>query len=639
MYLKFNILLIISFFQFHFYNYLPAQNYKLQNIKHYSNYPLLINNKLNPDFEKYDVKKYEIKLDINPDLKVIKGNVKIQFEVQENNFSILTLNLNGLQIDSIVQINKKLIFNRNRNEINITLNQPLQSEKLDSICVYYHGSPIKGMYFRNSKYNNMVIYTHNEPFDAQYWIPCKDDPSDKSLLDMWITVPQNLKAVSNGILNETSYMGQGKIRYYWQETYPISTYLISVAASDYEIVSNVFNWNQFALPLEYYIYPEDFGRGESAITNTIEMLDFFSDYIGIYPFILEKYAMVEVPFQEAGAMENQTISTMDEPVIDNESVIAHELAHQWWGDAVTPSSFTDIWLNEGFATYFDALFVEHKYGEKAFQERMIASGSNVSNDGSIDYAIYNPPMEYLFGSAVYNKGAWVLHMIRKKLGKEVFKTIIRNYYNNYLYNNVSTTDFIIVCENVSGLSLQKFFDQWVFSSGIPNLFASWRQDKNIVHIKLEQLQDEMVFEFDLEINLKGLTGDTTFTVNVSTKEEQFSIPYPEPITHLRIDPDRKVLNINNGPVYIIPNKTELIQLFPNPFNTELNIFFRVDKVQNIKIELWDIMGKKVKTLQNEKKQIGTYKLNLQVKDLASGTYICVLKSGTGIDKQKIILIK
>ena len=632
-------ILIVLIFHFTFYVYAQAQSDEFPIHKNANPYSSIFNTKLDSNFDKYDITNYKIRLDINPALKEISANVSIKFEILENNVYSLKLNLNGLQIDSIKQENEKLIFERHQNELNVTFIQPLQAGNLDSIIIYYHGKPTRGMYFRNSKFNNIVIYTHSEPFDAQYWFPCKDDPSDKALLDIWISVPQNLKAFSNGSLIETISVGQGKSQYFWRESYPISTYLVSFAASNYSTVSYSFNWNLTQMPVEYYIYPEEVNRGEIAITNTLEILDFFSNIISDYPFLLEKYAMVVVPFQEAAAMENQTITTMKESVIDNESVIAHELAHQWWGDAVTPVSFTDIWLNEGFATYFDALFVENKYGEDAFKARMISSGSQASSGGSVDYAIYDPPLQYLFGNAVYHKGAWVLHMLRNELGNDDFRTIIRNYYNNYSYKNVSTSDFISICENVSGRSLYKFFDQWVFSAGIPNLFASWTQTNNIVNIKIEQLQKETIYELNLDLKLTGLAKDTTFTVTLSSQNVEFKIPYFEPITQLIIDPQRKVLNSNNGPVYIIPDKTELIEFFPNPFNNELNIFYRVDKVQNIKIELWDIQGKIIETLHNEKKQIGTHKLLWLPKNLASGTYIIVLRSENNIDKRKAILIK
>ena len=638
MYSKIKILSVLIF-QFICTVLIQAQSSEFPIYKHHNTYLSLFHTTLDSNFEKYDVLKYKINLSINPDSREISGNVDFQFEVLENNFSILMLNLNGLQVDSIKQESNWLNYNRQQNELYITLGQPLQSGSLDSISIFYHGVPIKGMYFRNNKFNNKVIYTHNEPYDAQYWFPCKDDPSDKALLDVWITVPQNLKVVSNGILTETTPAGQGKLKYYWKESYPISTYLISMAASNYDIISNPFNWNLIQFPVEYYIYPEEVSRGNAAISNTIEMLDFFSNYIGSYPFHLEKYAMVEVPFQEAAAMENQTITTMDEPVIDNESVIAHELVHQWWGDALTPSSFNDIWLNEGFATYFDALFIEHKFGEDVFKARMISSSSQVSSDGSVDYAIYNPPMQFLFGSAVYHKGAWVLHMLRNELGKDVFKTIIRNYYNNFIYKNVSTNDFIDICENVSGRSLHKYFDQWVFSPGIPNLFASWTQKNNNAIIRIDQMQNETIYELNLDLKLIGLTRDTTFSITIFSQNEEYVIPFSDQISQLILDPENKVLNINNGPVYLIPNRTELIQLFPNPFNSELNIFYRVEKLQNIRIELWDILGKKIKTLQNGKKQIGTHKLTWKVENLASGTYICVLKSESNIDKRKVVLIK
>ncbi len=607
--------------------------------KNRSGHDLILNSKMNPDFENYDVRNYNINLSLNPDTGFINGKVTIIFEVTKNNIQNIIINLNGLQIDSVIQRNNNLNFTRQQNEVNISLNQYMQTGNIDSFSVFYQGVPIKGMYFRNGRYNNRVIYTHNEPFDAQYWIPCKDDPADKSLIDIRVTVPQKFTAASNGSIIETTQVGLNEMCYHWREIYPISTYLIFVTAAEFDVVNDIFNWNYIEMPVQYYIYPEDLSRGESALTNTIEMLDFFSDYIGIYPFILEKYAMVEAPFQEAGAMENQTISLMDEPIIDNESVIAHELAHQWWGDAVTLTSFDNIWLNEGFATYFDALFVEHKYGEEAFRQRMVSSGSNAGNDGSVVYPIFNPPIKYLFGSAVYHKGAWVLHMLRNELGKDVFKSIVRAYYNNFSYGNATTEDFRIQCENVSGKSLITFFNQWVYSGGIPNIFASWNQNKKIVNIQLDQLQLETVYELNLDIKLIGVTRDTTFSVDLNSKNQDFTIAYFEPITQLIVDPDKKILNIDNSPVYSIPISSELIRLYPNPFNSELNIFYRVDRFQNVKIELWDILSKKVYTIMDEKKRIGTHSISYQANEIASGMYFCVLRSESNIDKRKVIFIK
>jgi Secretion system C-terminal sorting domain/Peptidase family M1 domain len=240
---------------------------------------------------------------------------------------------------------------------------------------------------------------------------------------------------------------------------------------------------------------------------------------------------------------------------------------------------------------------------------------------------------------VYHKGAWVLHMLRNDVGKDVFKTIMRNYYSEYKYRNVSTSEFITLCENISGKNLYKFFDQWVYTSGIPNIFASWKQENNIVHIQLDQLQNETVYDIDFEIKLIGITSDTTFTVNLSSHNQEYIVQFFEPVSQLLVDPEFKVLNTNNSPVYSIPKTTELIRLYPNPFNNELNIFYRVDKFQNIKIELWDVLGKKILTLQNKKKPIGTHRLSYQATGIASGTYFCVLKSDSNIDKRKVILIK
>ena len=196
-----------------------------------------------------------------------------------------------------------------------------------------------------------------------------------------------------------------------------------------------------------------------------------------------------------------------------------------------------------------------------------------------------------------------------------------------------------MCETISGQSLTKFFDQWVFNAGIPNIFATWNQQNNNVNITLDQLQTQTIYEFDLEIMLDGVTKDTLFTINLSQKYENVTIPFSEPVTQLIIDPETKVLNVNNGPVYSLPSISRLLKLYPNPFNNELKIFYNVEKFQQIKIELWNIRGEKIKTLLDTEKTIGTHQLIFRADEIASGTYICVLRSESNIDTHKVLLIK
>lgn len=590
-------------------------------------------------FEKYDVTNYDINIKIKPHERIIEGKVAIKFVVLENNLKDLKLDFGNLNVDSILFDYNLANFTHQNEILSIELNNVLPVGSMDSVMIYYQGAPIRGLYFRQNSYGDTVVYSQNEPFDAHYWFPCKDIPSDKALLHMSVIMPNTYKILSNGKLQSIQSFGTNTVQYNWFESYPIATYLISIAAGPYDIVSEVFTWQNYSVPVEYYLYPPDRERGETAIQNTLEMMEFFSNYIDTYPFISEKYAMSEVPFREAAAMENQTATTMGDFVLDNESVIAHELAHQWWGDALSPETFTDIWLNEGFATYFDALFTEYKYGATAFIERMTASKTNALGDGSINYALYDPPERYLFGGAVYHKGAWVLHMLRNKVGDANFKMIIKNYYNNFKYSNVTTNDFQNICESVSGLSLQTFFNQWIYISGLPRIFASWSKTDGNINIVLEQLQSEIIYDLDLQIQLTGFNKDTLFSVHFKSQKYEFNVPFSDQILSLVVDPNNRIFQTNNSPVYLYPKNAELLQVFPNPFNSELNIFYSVNRTQQIDIEIWDVLGQKVGTIQSERKKIGTHKIVWEVTNLASGSYYCLLRSEDGVDRKKIVLVK
>jgi aminopeptidase N len=429
------------------------------------------------------------------------------------------------------------------------------------------------------------------------------------------------------------------MRSVWQENYPIATYLISIAASPYSVTTDNFVWKGEKLLLEYYVYPDHVSRGADALGMVKQMLDFYSPYIGEYPFFSEKYSMSEVPFREAAAMENQTATTMGDFVMDNEEVIAHELAHQWWGDALTPQSFADIWLNEGFATYFDALFTEYKYGQDAFLQRMRNFRDLIFTDGSLEYPIYDPPPQYLFGRSVYMKGAWVLHMLRYEVGDQVFNNIMQQYYQQYNYLNVTTGMFIDVVESVNGFSFTTFFNQWLLYGGIPILVGSWEQENNTIQMLIQQDQEQPVYQFNLEIVLEGTSKDTMVIMPITEREEHLSIVFSEPVSNMIIDPDEKILNINNSPVYHIPKISSLVWLYPNPFNETITISYQIARPEEVEITIYDIQGRVVDSLLRERKTTGIHQIEWDGRQYASGLYFCLFEASGSSDVRKITLLK
>jgi aminopeptidase N len=587
----------------------------------------------------YDVLKYRLNVKILPASSSIRASNIIQLRALDNIDNQINLDFSGLETDSVLIDGLTTEFTQNADQLYINLLQTISSGDSAIIEVFYHGQPSKGLYFRTNSYGDTVIYSHNEPYDARYWLPCKDDPFDKAFFELIVSIPEQYIPVSNGVIINETISDDGVRTIEWSESYPIATYLISIAAAPYLVVNQNYTWQQISMPLQYYVYPPDRNLGENGLTSSRNILDFFNVYISDYPFINEKYAMCAVPFREAAAMENQTATTMRDDRIDDEGVIAHELAHQWWGDALTLKNFEHIWLNEGFASYFDAMFTEHQYGLDAFKQHMSAYKSLIFQDGSVDYPILNPPPEFLFGRAVYFKGAWVLHMLRNVVGEQLYKNIIRSYYNLYAYKNADTDDFIQVCQNQSDLNLSRFFDQWLNYGGIPELYGQWQQNKNEVTFYIEQTQSETVYHLQLEIQINGANKDSLIVLPLTSRTETVIFPFSDRISNITIDPDNKILQRNNSPLYIIPTTTTLSRLYPNPFNNQITIEFISDRTQEIMIELWDTLGKRVETIYRGKRATGVHRVIWNGRSNSSATYFVVLRAKNQTDVRKVLLLK
>ena len=384
------------------------------------------------------------------------------------------------------------------------------------------------------------VWTLSEPYGARDWWPCKDDPSDKAdSMDIIISLPDDQIPVSNGLLINEVEIGDGKKKYHWKEKYPISTYLVSITTYPYRFWSdNYISPQNDTMPIDFYVYPNHYDMTYNNYLKTKEMITIFSEKFGEYPFINEKYGHVE--FNRAGGMEHQTISSMGG---HSEWLIAHELAHQWWGNLVTCASFNHIWLNEGFARFGEALWQEEKYGVGAYRD--FWSAHAYYGPGTVYVENPTSTSEIFNGNLSYNKAGWVLHMLRGILGDSIFFDVLKSYATNdsLAYNAVTTEKFQNVSEYISGLELDYFFDQWIYGEGYPKYSIDWEINKNSeLIVNIQQVQKTQYFKMPINLQLLLPDGITEIRIDNSQAFETYNLGIIGSSTfNLILDPDEWIL--------------------------------------------------------------------------------------------------
>ncbi len=496
---------------------------------------------------KINVLHYDLNIDLFPDKKLLKGNVTITGLLLDKNLKQIDLNFYDNMKISQLQINGK---NSSYNEKDTRLTIPISNITSDTFYVHiiYEGTP-KRVGFSSFVFGEIngqsCVYNLNEPIYASTWFPCNDIPSDKALVDIKITNDSSEVSASNGKLVSVTTSGTRRT-YYWKSIYPISTYLVCLYSSDYVNFSDKYISQDKldTMAIQYYVFPKQLDQAREDFKVHPELIDFFAKTFGEYPFIKEKYGVAEFLWQ-LGAMETQTLTGVGFNFIGGKQfftdIYAHELSHHWFGDAVGPETWKDIWLNEGFATYCEALFAEHRGGAGALQANMM---SKFQDDFS--GTVYNS--ENLFSPTVYQKGAWVLHMLRHEVGDSIFSKIMRSYYEKFKYKNASTKDFENVCENISHQNLNHFFDQWIFTgTGILELNYNWESGKKNnsyeVLLTINQTQkgyDNYEFPVDVKILFKDQTAAyKTFNVDKRQKKILFEVT-KEPL-EITLDPNNWLL--------------------------------------------------------------------------------------------------
>ena len=496
-------------------------------------------------FPAIDVQHYNFAIQLNDANDTIKGQatVKIKFLKDADAFQLNLVKTNGdgkgMLVSAVKEDAKSLSFSQDSDVVNIST--PLATNNsVHFYTITYQGIPADGLIISKNEFGHRTFFGDNWPNRAHNWLPCADYPADKATVDFVITAPDHYMVVANGLDKEERLLPNHLKISHWKESVQIPTKVMVIGVADFAI-AHTGDVNK--VQVYSYVFPEskDAGFKSYAVANGI--LLFYTKKIGTYPY--EKLANVQSK-TVFGGMENAgAIFYFENSVISKgiEELMAHEIAHQWFGDAVTEKSFAHLWLSEGFATFMTNVYLENKYGVDTLKKRLIADRAKVFRFEKlrltpvVDTAVKSNYMQLLNANS-YQKGGWVLHMLRRKLGDTLFWKGIRNYYTKYNEANANTDDLRRVMELASGQNLQQFFKQWLYTPGHPQLGITWKYiaDKGVVELNITQKQNTL-FEFPLEIML----DNQLHTVNIKDKNTTAQVFVTGKPSSIKIDPDVNLL--------------------------------------------------------------------------------------------------
>jgi len=605
-----------------------------------------------PGDSTFNVTYYKLDLNITYTPQNLIGKVTVNATALQQLSSFYLDLYISMVVDSIKQGSSTLAYSHTGNILTVTPAQTVLAGNAFSVDVYYHGYPSSsgfGSFTFGSHNGSPCIYSLSEPYGSRDWWPCKDTPADKAdSADIWITSPSYYTSVSNGSLQETVVNGDGTTTYKWHESYPIAPYLISLAMANYTLDKQYFKYTETdSMPVTHYVYPESYSSAKTYIDKTTSMLKIFSDKFGLYPFIREKYGHAQ--FGWGGGMEHQTCTSLGGY---GDILIAHEMSHQWFGDMVTCKTWQDIWLNEGFATFCEGVYTEAISGHAAYitymknkmSAAMSASGSIYVEDISSVSSIFD-------SNRSYAKGGSVLHMLRGILGDTIFFNVMRTYAHKQglTYNSVSTSDFQKVAEDVYGSSLDYFFNEWIYGKNYPKYFTSWStlagaNSQYITSITVEQTSNEkpVFFTMPIQIKLSSASTDTLITIFNNQQSQTFSVTTSFQPTLLVIDPNSNILKVESTTKvdgrFSDDKDFALLQNYPNPFNPSTTIVYYLAHACDVKLTVYDAMGREVLVPVNGYTNSGVHEVKINGNSMASGVYYYKLeKSSQNIVKPMVLL--
>jgi len=479
-----------------------------------------------------DVVHYEFNIDLNDTTNFIicTSGIIVNFKSPVNSVAFDLDNPDaegkGMKVSSIVVNGKNAEWEHSGNRLRIKASEMKGKGSPSEIRISYSGIPSDGLIISGNKFGNRTFFADHWPDRASAYLPVVDHPGDKATVEFIITAPSHYEVVASGYLIEESDLPAGKKLTHWKEEVPLPVKVMTFGAADFAIR---LAGHAAGVPVWTWVYPENIREGFNDYAVALKPLEFYSGLIG--PYSYEKLANVQSK-TIFGGLENAGCIFYSENSVTGqgkaENLIAHEIAHQWFGNSVTEGDWHHIWLSEGFATYLTSVYNEMTYGKEKLKESMMLARTRVLRSSEktprpvIDTTITN--LMELLSTNSYQKGAWVLHMLRSEVGEETFWKGMRLFYDRFRNGNAVTDDFRIVMEEVSGRDLKNFFHQWLFVAGEPNLKISLAAGKKTgeTDIVIEQIQDYL-FSFDLEIQINDRGSSRVVTVHISDKTTRISI--------------------------------------------------------------------------------------------------------------------
>ncbi len=511
----------------------------------------------NPDI---DAVNYAFELTLSDATDEIRGLATIDVRFLRDGISRLRLDLigggtngGGMTVSDVSVGGGSTYWTHEADVLLIDLAAPSSAGDRHTFAVRYRGVPATGLIIGDNKYGDRTFFSDNWPNKARNWLPTIDHPSDKATSEFIVRAPDHYQVISNGRLVEETDLADGNRLTHWKQSVPIATWLYAVGVARFA-VQHVDDHR--GVPIQTWVYEQDRDAGfYDFATPTKQAMDFYADRIG--PYSYEKLANVQSNSVGGGMEAATAIFYGDESVTGERSVrwrnvVIHEIAHQWFGNAVTEYDWDDVWLSEGFATYFTLLFIEHQYGRDEFVEGLKSSRDRVRTFMAENprYRIIHDDLrdmaQVTTGGGTYQKGSWVLHMLRGIVGDEAFWAGIRAYYAEFQDQNATTADFLRHMEIASGMDLSDFFDQWLYRGGSLEVRGTWRYDASagLVQIDLQQTQEGgelFAMPIQIGVSYEGESGRHLEVVRLRERASRFTIRVDREPTDVVLDPDTWVL--------------------------------------------------------------------------------------------------
>lgn len=595
----------------------------------------------------YDVHFYSLNFNAERNNTLVSGHTTIGALVTANSLDTFCFEFNGtITIDSVLVNGTNTGFSRVGNITYVLPATPQAQNTNLMVQIFYAGdasvtggSAIGDGYSTGTSqsWGNSATWSLSEPYSAYEWFPCKQFLQDKAdSAWIFVTTSNQNRVGSNGLLEGVDSLPNNKVRYRWKTHYPIDYYLISVAIAryvDYTIYAHPTALVNDSIPVVNYVYnnPSTLPAVQSKLDSVALVLEYFSDRFGLYPFYQEKYGNAMAPF--SGGMEHQTMTSAG--FLNNFSLNAHELMHQWWGDHVTCKTWSDIFINEGFASYGEYLAYEHFRGWAAAQNLMQDVHDNVLTDpdARIWFTDTNNVSRIFDSRLTYDKGNAICHTLRFVLGDSLFFNGLKNFQNSFSFATAGIDDLRISLENYTGLNLQTFFNQWIYGYGHPKFSAEYNSNGSNIILKISHTTSNTntpLFVTPLEIKCLYAGGDTTVRVDLNQNSQIIVVPSSRNITGLEIDPNNWLLNevgsiTRNEDLHPVGTEflqlQDAIQVYPVPAQDYVIIENKLE--QELHFVLRDIQGRIL--LEGKLKQ----KTRVPLDSYPSGAYLMELQSSEG----------